>query len=105
MRSASHNTVSAPRLLLTGAALLVLAAASFGASFMHWGRLALPLALSFSALKASLVLSVFMGLWRERASIKLAALSALLMVALLAAFVVADVATREEPLLPPVAAH
>jgi caa(3)-type oxidase subunit IV len=101
MNPSSHGNASALRLLLTGAALLLLAAASFSASFMHWGRLALPLALSFSVVKASLVLSIFMGLSRERASIKLAGLSALLLVGLLVGFVAADVSTREEPLLTP----
>lgn len=100
MKSPSEAPPRASRVLLTGAALLLIAAGSFGASFLHSGRAALPLALSFSLLKAALVLGVFMEFWRERASVKLAALSAVLLVAVLVGFMLADVVTRDERCLP-----
>jgi caa(3)-type oxidase subunit IV len=91
-------------LLATGAGLLLLAALSYGASFLHWGTLGLTVALGFAALKAGLVVRVFMELLRERASTQLATLAAVLMVLLLVLFTAADVGTREEPpLLPSVA--
>jgi caa(3)-type oxidase subunit IV len=100
-----HETFpSLPRLLGTGAALLLLAALSYASSFLHWGTLGLALALGFAVLKAGLVLRVFMELLGARASVQLAALAAALMLLLLVIFTAADVGTREEPpLLPHVA--
>lgn len=100
MTPQAHRKAEGPRILLTGVSLTLLAAASFGTSFQQW-RFGLPLALGFSVLKASLVLSIFMGLFRERASIKLGALSAVVMLGLLVGFMLADVAEREAPPLLP----
>jgi cytochrome c oxidase subunit 4 len=88
----------------TGALLLALAAASYGLSFVHSGAWGLPLALGIAALKAGIVISVFMELRREAASVQLAAATALLMMLLLVALTAADVATRTGPtVLPPTA--
>ena len=88
-------------LLLAGALLLALAALSYGLSFVHLGKLGLPLALAIAACKAVTVLFVFMGFGGLSTSAKLAAGAALLMVALLLGLMVADVATREQAPLPP----
>ena len=80
---------------------MVLAAASYGFSFVHSSSWGLPLALAIAALKAFVVISVFMELRRETASVKLVAVSALLLMALLVTLTTADVATRSEPALSP----
>jgi caa(3)-type oxidase subunit IV len=98
----SSRPPSGLHLLLTGVGLLALALTSFGLSFLALGALALPIALSIAALKGAIVLVVFMDFAKQSASVKLAALSALLMVALLAGLMAADSATREpSPLIAP----
>jgi cytochrome c oxidase subunit 4 len=93
---------SATAILSTAALLLLLAGGSFWLSFLHLGQAALPVALGIAALKAALVVLVFMELAKERASLQLAALSAIVMLLLLVGLTVADVLTRETPpLLPP----
>ncbi|HEY4159159.1 MAG TPA: cytochrome C oxidase subunit IV family protein [Polyangiaceae bacterium] len=92
----------ARKLALAGLALLALAGLSFGLSYLRLAAWALPIALLIAVAKASLVLSCFMEFWREAVSVRLAALTALVMLLLLATFTIADVATRERPpLLPP----
>jgi len=81
--------------LLAGALLITLAVLSFAASFVSLRGWALPIALAVAMMKAAVVLIVFMGLGRQTASIKLAALAAILMLLLLTGFVVADSITRE----------
>lgn len=85
----------------TGLALLLLAAGSYGLSFVRLGAWALPLALLIAAAKASLVVLVFMELRREAASVKLASLAAILLFLLLVTLTAADVATRVTPTLVP----
>ncbi len=82
-------------LLVAFGALLALAAASFALSYAHLGRFVTPVALAVAFAKAAIVLAVFMELSRESASIRLAVAAAGLLVALLIAFVVGDVATRD----------
>lgn len=84
-------------LLLAGASLLVLALASFLLSYVALGAFALPIALVIAALKIAIVLSVFMDFWRQSASVKFAALTALFMLFLLAALMAADGKTRSAP--------
>ncbi|HET9933439.1 MAG TPA: cytochrome C oxidase subunit IV family protein [Polyangiaceae bacterium] len=80
--------------LAAGALLLILAVASYGLSFVSLGFWALPIALSIAALKACIVVSIFMELRRETASIQLTALMAALLLLILVALTAADVATR-----------
>jgi cytochrome c oxidase subunit 4 len=82
------------RLLLTAFALVVLWAASFGLSYVDLGRASLAVALGIAALKAVLVVLVFMELLHEKTSVKLAAASALLTITIFVTLVAADVATR-----------
>ena len=105
-RSGDARKVSNVAIVATGVLLLGLAAASYGLSFVHSGSWGLPLALGIAALKAGIVISVFMELRREAASVQLVAVSALLMMLLLVALTTADVATRTVPtVLPPAAVH
>jgi cytochrome c oxidase subunit IV len=102
----SSRPPSAVVLLLVGAGLLALACTSFGLSFLALGAFALPIALCIAAAKAAIVLVVFMDFAKQSASVKLAALAALLMVALLAGLMAADSATREpSPLIAPIGAN
>ena len=90
------------RLLLTALALVALWAASFGLSYLDLGRASLAVALGIAALKAVLVVLVFMELLREQVSVKLAAASALLTITIFVTLVAADVATRAPaPFEPP----
>jgi cytochrome c oxidase subunit 4 len=90
---------------LVGVALIVLAAVSFGASYVHMGHASLPVALGIAAVKATLVGVVFMEIGRERASFKLALLSAAFLIATLLTLVAADVTQRGTPPLPPPSAQ
>lgn len=81
--------------LLAGGVLVVLAALSFGASFVPLRDWALPVALLVASAKAAIVVLVFMGLGRASASAQLAALAALLMLLLLVGLMLADPLTRE----------
>lgn len=103
MKTAHHSSAgpSLGALVLAGAALLVLAGASYGSSFLALGRLGLPVALGIAIGKALIVLFVFMEFGRLSSSAKLAAAAALLMLLLLLGLMVADVATRALPPLPP----
>jgi cytochrome c oxidase subunit 4 len=82
-----------------GLGLVLLAGASYALSFVALGAWALPIALCIAALKAGLVVFMFMELYRETASIQLAALAAVLMLLLLVTLTAADVATRGTPVV------
>jgi caa(3)-type oxidase subunit IV len=82
-----------------GFALLLLAAASFGASTFALGALALPVALGIASIKCALVVVVFMEARRERASFKIALVAAVVLLATLLALVVTDVTMRDEPIV------
>jgi cytochrome c oxidase subunit 4 len=104
--AAKTEAASSGKVLATGVGLLLLAGVSFALSFVHLGRLALPIALAIAALKAGLVIAIFMELSEERSSIRLAALAAILTLSLLVSLTAADVLTRERPpLLPPAPEH
>ncbi|HEX3772986.1 MAG TPA: cytochrome C oxidase subunit IV family protein [Polyangiaceae bacterium] len=94
MNAASNPSSALGRTLRTGALLLVLAGLSYGLSFVEFGRLSLVIALAIAALKALLVLFVFMQFGTLPASARLGALSALFMLLLLASLMAADIASR-----------
>src|SRR4051812_11766724 len=91
----SRPSASIGRLLASGASLLVLAALSYGLSFTSLGAWSLSAAVAIAALKALVVLFIFMEFGGLSASAKLAAGAALLMLALLLALMAADIGTRE----------
>lgn len=101
----SGRAPSIPRLLLVGAALLLLAGASLGLAFLPLGRFAVAAALGIAAVKAWLVARHYMELGSAHASVRMVAASALFFVLLLVGLAAADVATRAPPpLLPPAVA-
>ncbi len=87
---------------VTWIALLALTGASFGLSYVHLGTLGVPVAIVIAAIKATLVVLVFMELAVERFSIKVTIVVGFVFVALLVGLMAGDVATRPRPpLLPP----
>jgi cytochrome c oxidase subunit 4 len=91
------TSTSAKPIVLTGAALLALWAASFGLSYVALGSWALPVALAIAVVKAVLVVLVFMELLHASLSIKLTILAALALLLTLIGLMVADIATRALP--------
>lgn len=87
--------MSAASKIGAGAALVALAGTSWALSYAHLGHVALPVALGIAAIKAVVVLVVFMEIGRERASFKLVLLAAALLLVSLLAFVAADVTRRD----------
>jgi cytochrome c oxidase subunit 4 len=95
-------TVSQRATSVTLLALLGLTAASFALSYAHLGALSIPVALAIAAVKAALVITVFMELAVEKFTVKLSFVIGVVFVGLLIALMMADVATRAAaPLLPP----
>jgi cytochrome c oxidase subunit 4 len=83
--------------LLTGAALLALWALSWGLSYANLGQWSIVVALVIAAAKAMLVALFFMELLAETSSFNLALVAAVVLVVILLALTVADVATRQTP--------
>lgn len=93
---------SARTLSWTWLALLVLAGASFALSYAHLGGAGVPVALGIAAVKATLVVLVFMELSSEPFTVRITLVAGVLFVLLLLGFTVGDVLTRPSPpLLPP----
>jgi len=88
-------------LLLTFIALLVLAAASFGLSFVHLGRFGMAAALFVSVIKATLVVLIFMELVHESFASKAALVTAVAFIALIVSLMIGDVEKRDPPLVRP----
>lgn len=87
--------------LRTWVALLALAAATFGLSFLPLGVFHTPVALLIAGVKAALIALFFMHLAEERGSIPVAVGVWVLLLAILIALTAADVATRHTPERPP----
>ena len=82
-------------------ALLALWLASWAISYASLGAWSLVIAIGIAALKALLVVLVFMELAIEPASVRVTLLTGLTMVAVLMVFMMLDVETRETPPLEP----
>ncbi len=80
--------------VLAWLALLALTAASFGATHLPLGSLAPAVALAIASVKAAIVLLVFMHLIEASTPVRVVILTTLVYIVLLAAGIVADVATR-----------
>ncbi|HEX4338557.1 MAG TPA: cytochrome C oxidase subunit IV family protein [Polyangiaceae bacterium] len=76
------------------AALLVLTLTSFTLSYAHLGVFGMPVALAIAAVKVALVALFFMRLVDEPASHRVAGVTAVLFVILLASLSAVDVLTR-----------
>ncbi|MBI5545283.1 MAG: cytochrome C oxidase subunit IV family protein [Deltaproteobacteria bacterium] len=107
MAESSHREGEASHrysgLLYSGvfAALMVLAAVTWGLSQVHLGRWNLVVALAIAGVKASLVVLFFMHLWTHRGGSRLAVAVCLTFVAVLVALTIADMGTRLPVALPP----
>jgi cytochrome c oxidase subunit 4 len=97
----THAHVSLGTVLRTGAAVVVLWAISFALSYVPLGVLSLPIALVVAVMKAVLVALFFMELVRATVSIKMTVLAACALTLTLIGFMVADIATRDTPVLVP----
>jgi cytochrome c oxidase subunit 4 len=98
----SAARVSPRSTFATWAALVLLAATSFLLSMIHLGSFVVPVAIGIAAIKAALVAIVFMELAIQRASNRIAFVSAIVFITLLAGLTVVDVATRaREPVSMP----
>jgi cytochrome c oxidase subunit 4 len=80
--------------LLIWAALLALLAATFVLAHVPLGAFNAPIGLFISSLKAALVLLLFMGLWRSRAIMSLAAGAGLFWLAIMFTLTFSDVLSR-----------
>lgn len=89
MKSISQRTT-----FLTLLALLGLTLGSFALSYVHLGRWSIPVALGIAALKATLVITIFMELAVEKLTVKLSLVAGFVFVFLLVGLMAADVATR-----------
>lgn len=81
-------------LVLNLVALLVLTGTSWAVSYVHLGDWNEVVALGIAALKVSLVALFFMHLSREHGSVRFAAMTAPVFIALLVAIMAADIVTR-----------
>jgi cytochrome c oxidase subunit IV len=86
---------------LTALALLALWIASFGASYLHLGAFALPVALVIAGAKVILVTLFFMELAVERFQMAATVITAFALIMLLIGLMVGDIRTRATPPLLP----
>ncbi len=96
-----HGRVGSSAYLWTLIALVALAAASFGFSYLDLGPWEFPIALGIAAVKALLVGLFFMHLVEHSFSARIAIVTASAFVVLLISLVAFDVATRTPPPLRP----
>lgn len=90
----SAHDPSKKAVLGAAVALVALWAVSWGLSYVHLGSWSMLIALSIAAVKASLVVIVFMELLHLRPSVRIAAVSAIALFSLLMSLVVLDVVAR-----------
>lgn len=93
----SARVPSALPFVWTFLALVVLAASSFGLSYLSLGPFEMPLALLIGAAKAALVMLVFMELRHTSFVPRLVVVVILAWLTLLIGFMVLDVLTRQDP--------
>jgi cytochrome c oxidase subunit 4 len=94
LETGAHEGLSPGRYALIYVALLVLTVATFSLSRLDLGIWSTVIALAIAVAKASLVALFFMQLWEHGGTYRLVLLTALLWVALMIVFILADVKTR-----------
>ncbi len=94
LETGSHEGLSLGRYALIYIVLLVLTVATFLLSRLDLGIWSTVIALAIAIAKASLVALFFMQLWEHGGTYRLVLLTALLWVALMIFFILADVKTR-----------
>lgn len=92
-------------LLLTWLALMVLLAATVTASFLPIGNWRQVANLMIAGTKAALILAIFMNLRREATMVRLVAITAGVLLSVLAAMLTADYHLRATPFAAPVIAR
>jgi cytochrome c oxidase subunit 4 len=92
--STTQHAPSATAIVATSLALLFLWGGSWALSSVELGRWSLVIALVIAVAKAALVTLVFMELFHARPSVKLIAVTAVAMVALLLSLTFIDVVAR-----------
>jgi len=93
--SAGHGpTLTTGAYVRSFGALVVLTLTSYWLSYRDLGALGIPVALGIAAVKVAIVALFFMGLVNEPASLRVAGITAVLFVILLASLAAADVVTR-----------
>jgi caa(3)-type oxidase subunit IV len=98
--------LSGRSVLVAGAALMILWAASWALSYVHLGSWSFAIALSIALVKGAIVALVFMELIEAPASSNVAILAAVALIAVLVTFTLLDVRTRApEPTSPAELAH
>jgi cytochrome c oxidase subunit 4 len=95
--STAARETSARGLLLTLVALLLLAGLSLALRFAHLGGWGYAVGLGIAVVKAALVGVFFMEILVEKAAVRLAFATCVVLLALLLALVLADVVTRAGP--------
>ena len=98
-RHEEHGHSAVPYLVVW-IALLFFTALTYVTGTMHLGGWALPLALSIACIKSAMVALIFMHLKESSGATRLVFVTALVFLALLMFFTVADVATRFKPATP-----
>lgn len=98
--NAGHHGHSALPYLIVWVVLLVFTAVTYITGTMHLGAWALPIALLIAGIKSTLVALIFMHLKESSGATRVVFVTALIFVALLLFFTVADVATRFRPATP-----
>lgn len=94
LETRSHEGLSLGRYALIYVVLLVLTVATFLLSRLDLGTWSMVIALAIAIAKASLVALFFMQLWEHGGTYRLVVVIALLWVALMIVFILADVKTR-----------
>lgn len=97
MSWADQKYVSERGLFLTWLGLTLLAGVSLGLRFAHLGGFGYAAALGIAGVKAALVAFIFMELAHEKATVRLAFVAGLTLLAILVTFMIADVMTRTIP--------
>lgn len=92
--SATSPTLRASTYVWALVALVCFTLLSFWFSFMHLGGFETPVAIAIAAVKVTIVAIVFMGLVDEPPSSRVAGITAVLFVVLLASLAAVDVLTR-----------
>jgi cytochrome c oxidase subunit IV len=91
------KSVSLTATLVTGVALIALWITSWAVSGLELGAWSLVIAISIAALKAALVILLFMEIIVEKTSVHVALAAGAFMIALMITFMVLDVQTRRPP--------
>jgi cytochrome c oxidase subunit IV len=91
------KSVSLTATLVTGVALIVLWVTSWALSGLELGAWSFVIAIAIAALKAALVILLFMEIIVEKTSVHVALAAGAFMIALMITFMVLDVQTRRAP--------